>query len=196
MRNKRTLFFGLPIMVVAIAFIVIMWLEYFMGEAFYENFDVVNTVIGILFAVGGFYVSIVIFLASEDAEKETFWELLKGIGFVIGFGFVGLVLYSKGISYLSGITEASWHSMYDIMVYGTLALAIINVIGIVRLFNSDYRQDVTLKTCIKRILLAVSAVVGLYMYYTQFNQLMILVALSLFVLSVIDHYLFTDRYTY
>ena len=97
-----------------------------------------------------------VFRCQNFAVEVEFIELLKQIGYVIGLGVIGLLIYWKGLTYLSFGSEIGTLDILDIVYYGNIGLAIIYTIGTIQLFkkfriigNKIYKVIMDLFLCCK-----------------------------------------------
>ena len=162
--KKSALFYIIPLMVVAVFVIGLLWIYSATDLLYTENYQIVDTIIGVFLSVLGLYCACVVFISADESERENFSDLLKQIGAVIGTGIAGLMIFGVGVYYLSGLLTLSSMLLYDIMMYGNYAVAIICLIGTVKMFKPDEWYSLSIRSKIVRPLVVVCSVVGLVNY--------------------------------
>ena len=76
MKNKKLFLFSLPILLPIVTILVLLWINYFSDTFVHANEKAISSVFGVLMMILGFYISIVLFIATDDKEKVEFIELL------------------------------------------------------------------------------------------------------------------------
>lgn len=193
MKNKKLFLFSLPILLPIVTILVLLWINYFSDTFVHTNEKAISSVFGVLMMILGFYISIVLFIATDDKEKVEFIELLKQIGYVIGLGVVGLLIYWKGLTYLSFGSEIGTLDILDIVYYGNIGLAIIYTIGTIQLFKKFERKYHSTFTKISRVVIALCSIIGLMVFYIKFDVLLLIISLTLFVLSMSIRLFFMEQ---
>lgn len=190
--KKSGLFYIIPLMVVALFVVVLLWI-YSATDLFYsENYKIIDTIIGVFLIILGIYCACVIFLSADESDRESFADLLKQIGGVIGTGIAGLMIYNAGVYFLSGLNSLSTMILYDIMMYGNYAVAIICLIGTIKMFKPDEWYSLSIRSKIVRPLVVVCSVVGLANYIgslisgelQSIDYTMLVLSLTIFVVNL------------
>jgi len=177
MRSKARLFIIIPVFVLLFAFLAIIWINYINNAIIY--IDIINVVLGILLMLVGFYISIISFVAADDSEKSTFGELLKQIGYVILLGVVGLLVYSKGFGYVTLNNRLSSMELLDVIFYSNYGIAILSIIGILKLLRKSNRYYISTFSKIMRFVLAICSLYGLYFFVTTYNVIILIISITL-----------------
>ena len=69
MKNKKLFIFSLPILLPIVTILVLLWINYFSDTFVHANEKAISSVFGVLMMILGFYISIVLFIATDDKEK-------------------------------------------------------------------------------------------------------------------------------
>lgn len=190
--KKSTLFYIIPLMVVALLVIVLLWLYSATDLLYTENYQIVDTIIGVFLAILGLYCACVVFLSADESDRESFADLLKQIGVVIATGIVGLIVYGTGVYFLSGLTTLPTTLLYDIMMYGNYAVGIICLIGTIKMFKPDEWYSLSIRSKIVRPLVLICTVAGLVSYigsivggdFQSIDYTLLVLSLTIFVVNL------------
>lgn len=188
MKNKK-LFILSPILLIFLTFLILTWINYFTNFAD-TNFSLVNKIMGICLVIVGIYLSVVLFLAIDDEAKNTFKDLIKDIGYVIGFSIAGLLVYGSGIYLISDLSHVD---LFSILMYANYAFIVLYGLLTLRNFKKSERNNSSTFDKIKGILIILCSLAGIVVFWTKFNPILLIVSATLFAISLIIKLVVNDN---